>query len=128
MKTPMIFALAAAAAAMVGLVAQQPPAAAPQNAPLKKGQPTAPLQLTGAQLKQVQDKVAELDALVRALKMKRPDRDLVADVEIYASAGKLLLEFPEDFFTLDGVQHALDVLDTGIERARQLQNGQSPWT
>ncbi len=51
----------------------------------------------------------------------------MADVEIHAKAGRWLLEFPEDVAAEDDVTNALAVLDRGLERARQLENGQSPW-
>lgn len=65
--------------------------------------------------------------MVRNLETHNASEDLTADVGGYAKAGRILLEFPEDFFTQDGINHALTVLDTGLERAHQLQNGQSPW-
>jgi len=83
---------------------------------------------TAEETRQIQAKTDELDALVRKLKTKRGNEDLVADVEVYVKAGRMLLEFPEDFFTQDGINHALSVLDTGLEKARQLQDGKSPWT
>jgi pimeloyl-ACP methyl ester carboxylesterase len=75
----------------------------------------------------VQSKLDELDPLVRALKAKRGEDDLMADVEIHAKAGRWILEFPQDVTVQDDVTFALKVLDRGIERAKQLQNGQSPW-
>jgi hypothetical protein len=51
----------------------------------------------------------------------------MADVEIHAKAGRWMLEFPEDVAAADDVTNALAVLDRGLERARQLENGQSPW-
>ena len=54
--------------------------------------------------------------------------DLVADVEIHAKAGRWMLEFPQDVAGQDDVTFALKMVDRGIERAKQLQNGQSPWT
>ncbi len=65
--------------------------------------------------------------MVRNLKARRTDDDLLSDIEIYAQAGRMLLEFPEDFFTQQGIDRTLTVLDTGIARAKELQNGKSPW-
>ena len=76
----------------------------------------------------LQAKLDELDPLVRALKAKRGEDDLMADVEIHAKAGHWLLEFPQDVTVQDDVTFGLKMLDRGIERAKQLQNGQSPWT
>jgi hypothetical protein len=71
-------------------------------------------------------KTDEIAKIVRDLK-GRANEELTADVEVYEKAGRILLEFPEDFFTQDGIDHTLTALDTGLERARQLQSGQSPW-
>ena len=60
-------------------------------------------------------KTDEIAKIVRDLKGRRADDDLVADVEVYGKAGRMLLEFPEDFFTQDGINHALTVLDTGLD-------------
>ena len=42
----------------------------------------------------MQAKIDVLDLLVRDLKAKRGEVDLVADVEIHAKAGHWILEFP----------------------------------
>src|SRR5204863_7179410 len=75
----------------------------------------------------VQSKTAELEAMVRSMRAGHADPDLLADVEVYAKAGRMLLECPDEYFTQDGINHALAVLDTGLDRARELQNGRSPW-
>ncbi len=75
----------------------------------------------------MQAKIDEIDKIVRELKAKRVNEDLLADVEIYAKAGRWLLEFPGFFFVQDDIRNALTVLNQGIERATQLQSGQSPW-
>ncbi len=75
----------------------------------------------------IRAKVEKIDAAVRELRAHHKDEDLIADVDVYGKAGKWVLEFPEDFFAADDVKHTLAVLDTGIARAEQLQNGQSPW-
>ena len=91
-------------------------------------QPPVPsIQPTAEETRRIQSKIDELDGMVRNLKARRADDDLLADIEIYAKAGRMLLEFPEDFFTQQGIDHTLTVLDTGMERARELQNGKSPW-
>jgi pimeloyl-ACP methyl ester carboxylesterase len=52
---------------------------------------------------------------------------MLGDVEVYSKAGRMLLEFPELFGTQNGIDHSFLVLDQGIERAQQLQNGQPQW-
>ena len=124
MKRLALFSLTAVMALLLRAAAQQPAARAPQKG--GRGQ-APPVQPTGDEKRQIQSKIDELDSLVRNLKARHAQEDLVADVEVYAKAGRWLLEFPEDFFTQDGIDHALAVLDTGLDRARQLQSGQSPW-
>ncbi len=75
----------------------------------------------------LQTKIEEIDKIVRDLKTKRVNEDLLADVEIYAKAGRWLLEFPGFFFVQDDIKNALTILDQGIERAKQLQAGKSEW-
>lgn len=85
------------------------------------------IQPTPEERQKLESKVNELSGMLQTLKPKRVSDDLFADVEIYEKAGKMLLEFPEDFFTQDGINHAMTVVDTGLERARQLKSGESPW-
>lgn len=102
---------------------QVPPAVAPPKAGAAKGQPS--IVPKPEELQQIEGKVNELEALLKSLSTK--DAALVADVEVYAKAGRFLLEFPQTFFTQDGINQSITVLDQGLERARQLQKGQSPW-
>ena len=103
--------------------------AAQQQQPAGRGgRGTAPFQPTPAELQQVQVKTEKIEAMVKDLKAKHTDPDLLADVEVYGKAGRILLEFPDQFTNQNGVTHSLAVLDAGIERAQQLQSGQSPWT
>src|SRR3954452_21965771 len=80
---------------------------------------------TPDEIGQIDSRVKEIDRILAHVKA---DRDLTADVEVYSKAGKMLLEFPEDFFTQDGINHAIAVLDTGVERAKQLQSGEAKCT
>ena len=98
---------------------------APQTPPRPPQQPT--VTPTDDEKQRIQTKIDELDNLVRELKAKRVNEDLLADVEIYAKAGRWLLEFPGFFFVQDDIKNALTVLDQGIERAKQLQAGQLSW-
>src|SRR5439155_22682338 len=69
----------------------------------------------------------ELDSVVAGLRARKVNEDLIADVDIYAKAGKWLLEFPQGFGNEQSIPTYLDVLDQGLERGRELQKGQSPW-
>src|SRR6185295_18608858 len=53
--------------------------------------------------------------------------ELLGDVEVYAKAGRMLLEFPDMFGTQAAIDHSFEVLDQGIERAKQLQSNQPQW-
>jgi pimeloyl-ACP methyl ester carboxylesterase len=90
-------------------------------------QPAARFQAKPEELEQVRGKTERLEAQVAALRAKRADADLLCDVEVYAKAGRFLLDFPEQVANQAAVGHALAVLDTGLERAEQLAAGHSPW-
>ena len=85
------------------------------------------IQLSPGDSTAIRSKVEQIDAAVRAARSKHVSEDLIADVDVYAKAGKWVLEFPEDLFVADDVKHTLAVLDTGIERAHELESGKSPW-
>jgi pimeloyl-ACP methyl ester carboxylesterase len=122
------FAMACAGAALLPLIAQQagPPAAGKKGGG-KGGNFAPPIVPKQEELRLIQSKTEDLEAAIRALKARKVDGTLLADVDIYAKSGRFLLEFPETFFVQEGIDQAVRVLDEGIERARQLQNGQSPW-
>ena len=113
MRGRFLFLTAGIALSVVSLLAQQPP---PRY------------QMTAQDRQAVQAKLEQLEPLVRALKAKMGEVDLVADVEIHAKGARWILEFPQDVTVQEDVTFALKMLDRGIERAKQLQNGQSPWT
>src|SRR4051812_19942639 len=117
MKRFAVLSLCISAAVSV-VFAQQ--SARPQQPP--------PIKPTADEIGQIQAKTDELDGLIQKLRTKKNTADLLPDVEVYSKAGHMLLEFPEEFFTQDGITHALTVLDAGLDRARQLQNGHTPWT
>src|SRR5262249_10911966 len=59
---------------------------------------TEPYKPTAEERKKIESKLAELDAMIRELKAKKVEDQLLADVEIYAEAGRWKLEFPQEFF------------------------------
>jgi pimeloyl-ACP methyl ester carboxylesterase len=69
----------------------------------------------------------EIDALRMALASKPALRDLLPDVQIYHRAVRSALEHDE-FFKPAEVKAARRLLARGRERARQLRQGQAPWT
>ena len=86
-----------------------------------------PFHLEPTDLQQIQTKTEDLEAKVKALRTKHTDPVLLGDVEVYAHAGRMLIEFPELIANQNAVSHAFAVLDTGGERAKQLEADQSPW-
>ena len=104
-------------------VSAQPPRARPAGSPPR---PPAliPIQPNSQEMSQVTSETEQLETTIHALKARQADSALVADVEIYAKAGRMLLEFPDQFFTQRGVDHAIEVLNTGLERAKELEAGQ----
>lgn len=91
-------------------------------------QAPVPYQPKPEDIEMVKTRTEALEKSVQALKAKHADPALAGDVEVYAKAGRILLEFPDQIFTPNHIKHALAILDAGAERAGQLQNGQSPWT
>ncbi|MEO7652146.1 MAG: alpha/beta hydrolase-fold protein [Bryobacteraceae bacterium] len=87
----------------------------------------APIQVKLDDLAKVKAKAEQIEALLKDLKAKHAAPELVGDVEVYANAGRMLLEFPELIVAQAAIDRAFLVLDQGIERARQLQRGQPQW-
>ncbi len=122
---PFATCLAAAALALAPARGQQPAPPQPQPRGPRTFQP--PIQPKPEEIAQVKAKTEQIEAMVRELKAKHAEPDLVGDVEVYGKAGRMLLEFPDQFFTQNGIDHALAVLDQGIARAKELETGQSNW-
>src|SRR5687767_14366167 len=91
-----------------------------QPAAKKKGSNPPPIIPKAEELALIRGKLEELDKMLSALTARRAAPDLIADVEVYAKAGRFLLEFPQTFFTQDGINQAISVMDEGLNRARQL--------
>src|SRR6185436_16170740 len=62
-----------------------------------RGPATPPPELTAEQKGQYQSKIEELDGMVKKLRGQNVNEDLIADVDVFAKAGKWLLEFPQGF-------------------------------
>ena len=86
-----------------------------------------PVQAKPEELAKITEKTAQIDALVKDLKAKRAKPEFVGDVEVYAHAGRMLLEYPDMFANQAAIEHAFLTLDQGIERGRQLQANQPQW-
>jgi hypothetical protein len=112
-----------ALSALLLLNAQQPPAPAPA-----RGRGPVQIQVKPEDLAKIKDKTDQIEAAVKELRAKHADAALLGDVEVYAKAGRFLIEYPELINTQAALDHSALVLDQGLERAKQLQAGQSPWT
>src|SRR5215469_11477866 len=84
-----------------------------------------PPQLSQEQKAQYQSKVDQIDAIVKELRGKKVNDDLIADVDVFSKAGKWLLEFPQGFANSEQIPAYLALLDEGIERGSQLREGRS---
>src|SRR5688500_19895425 len=113
-------AVADIALAAISLIAQQPPAV-PGGVPAPGGRGQAPprYEMTAQDRQALQTKLDQLDPLVRVLKAKLGEVDLVADVDIHSKGARWILEFPQDVTVQDDVTFALRMLDRGIERSEE---------
>jgi pimeloyl-ACP methyl ester carboxylesterase len=105
------------------LVVAQPPA----RGRAKGTPPLPPVNPTAEELAKVKDKTEQIEALVKDLRAKNANPELLGDVDVYAKAGRMLLEFPDMFGTQAAIDHSFLTLDQGIERAKQLQSNQPQW-
>ena len=86
-----------------------------------------PITAKPEELAKIKEKTAQIEALVKDLKAKGAKPELVGDVEVYAHAGRMLLEYPDMFSNQGAIDHAFGTLDQGIERGQQLQANQPQW-
>jgi len=106
--------------------ANPPAAAATRGRGSKKATPP-PIQAKPEELARINEKTAQIEALVKELKAKRAAPELVTDVEVYAHAGKMLIEYSDMFGNQAAIEHAYVTLDQGIERGKQLLANQPEW-
>jgi pimeloyl-ACP methyl ester carboxylesterase len=106
---------------LLPLLAQQPPAG-------RGGRGAPPVQAKAEDLAAIQSKSEQIELVVKELRAKHADAALIGDVDVFAKAGRFLVEFPELFGTQAAIDHSMAVLDQGIGRAKELQAGQAPWT
>jgi dienelactone hydrolase len=76
----------------------------------------------------IETKMRELAAHVKALSAKKVDPALLADVDVYRKAAEYILRFPQEFATSAYVGDTLAVLDTGLNRAKDIEAGSPSWT
>jgi hypothetical protein len=90
--------------------------------------PSPPALPTADGRREIEHKLTELTSQVKALGASPADPALVADVDVYRKAAEYILRFPEEFATKAFVADTLNVLDTGLTRARELKSGAPSWT
>jgi hypothetical protein len=100
---------------------------APRAGGQGRGATPAPVQAKPEDLAKIKEKTGQIEALVKDLKAKHARPELVEDVEVYAHAGQMLLEYPDMFGSQAAIDHAFTTLDQGIERGKQLQTNQPQW-
>jgi hypothetical protein len=128
------FATLALGLALRHMIAQQPDPA-PPVAPLPplggrgpaRATPPPPVKPKPEDLANIKEKTEQIEALVKDLRGARANPELLGDVEVYAKAGRMLLEFPDMFGTQAAIDHSFLILDQGIERARQLRSNEPQW-
>ncbi len=83
-----------------------------------RGPAAPPFQPKPEEMAKIQSKSEQLDILVKELRAKHPDPDLLGECsKFYAKAGRFLLEYPELIANQGAIEHAMTVLDQGGERA-----------
>src|SRR5581483_11950218 len=98
-----VFAAGIALLPVVAQQAAQPPAAQGRG---RGGRGFAPpIQPKPEEIAQVKTKTEQIESMVRELKSKHADPDLIGDVEVYGKAGRMLIEFPDQFITQNGIDH-----------------------
>jgi pimeloyl-ACP methyl ester carboxylesterase len=90
------------------------------------GQPQ-PITAKPDELAKIKEKTEQIQALVKELKSKRAKPELIGDVEVFAHAGEMLLEYPDMFGSQAAIEHAYSTLDEGVERAKQLLANEPKW-
>src|SRR6185436_4733036 len=106
MKRTLLFA------ACISILAAQAPQPPPAQQPAGRAgagrgaPPPPPVQAKPEELARIKEKTEQIEALVKDLKAKRADATMLGDVEVYAKAGRMLLEFPELFGTQNGIDHS----------------------
>ena len=82
---------------------------------------------TAEQKAEIHKKLAELSARLAALGSKKTNPDLLADIHIHKKATEYILRFPEEFFGAQYADETIKVLDSGIQRALELEAGVPSW-
>src|SRR5262249_31358427 len=97
------------------------------NAP-EKVRPVPPPGVTvpDADRTELESGLTEFGSLLEKLRAAKPKADLMADVEVYDKAVRYALNYNE-FFRPQEIPVGKQLLKQGIERAKLLLDGKSPW-
>ena len=88
--------------------------------------PPAPVvRITPEERHQIEQKIDEIDAVLRPMRGRVGD-DYLVDVEVYLKAARWILRYDE-FFSKAYVAQTLAILTTGMQRAQQLASGHPVW-
>src|SRR5258708_18261704 len=86
-----------------------------------------PIEAKPQELATIKEKTEQIRSLVQDLRARGAKPELVDDLEVYAHAGQMLIEYPNMFANQAAIARALNTLDQGIERGKQLQSNQPQW-
>jgi len=116
---PLLFAAVAAFAATATR------ADGPGDNVVEKVRPVPPpgIDLPAADAEAIKTGLAELQAEIKAI----GTHDLLPDVQVYEKAVRYAVEYKE-VFDAKGIPAVKNVLKTGLERAKALKAGKTPWT
>jgi pimeloyl-ACP methyl ester carboxylesterase len=89
--------------------------------------PPPPFRPAAEDLTLLRTRAEELGRQIGHLRSMGRDAGLLADVEIYHKAVTWILRYPEEFYTKAYVANALAAIDTGMERAHQLEADKAAW-
>src|SRR5437667_7078859 len=99
MAMPMNRCLLSACACLLAAVTLAQVAPPPAGRGAGRGNALPPVQAKPEELVRIKEKTGQIEALAKELKRNRADPQMLADVEVYAKAGRMLMEFPELFAT-----------------------------
>jgi pimeloyl-ACP methyl ester carboxylesterase len=108
-------------------LAQQPATQPARGRARGGGAQPPPVTANAQELASIKEKTEQIRALAKQLKASGAKAELIGDVEVFAHAGQMLLEYPNMFTNQASIGHALAMLDLGLERGRQLEAGQPQW-
>jgi pimeloyl-ACP methyl ester carboxylesterase len=99
---------------------------APLSAQTQNYAPPPAIKISDEALKPIKEKTAQLGQAIAELRKDGENHILLPDVEVFHRAAEMIMQLGE-FYQKDSPAWTEKVLDRGVERARQLAKGESPW-